>query len=72
MSPPDGEKMFACAGDPVSLVWNYELDTGDVLESRQWLYDGNSSELVASESHGQLLKSPSFSNRVEVSSALIK
>jgi hypothetical protein len=65
-SPADGQTVFACSGDTVTLTWQYVLGAGETAGDKEWLYDGHSEEVVAFMTHNQFLPSAAFSNRVEV------
>jgi hypothetical protein len=61
----DGQTVFACSGDTMTLTFEYVLDAGETAGDKEWLYDEHSEEVVAFMTHNQLLLAAAFSNRVE-------
>ena len=63
--PRNGEVIYACEGEDVTIPWDFTLTAGEDITSIEWLFRGASQEMVAMYSHATFIPLPAFSGRVQ-------
>ncbi|KAK7491034.1 hypothetical protein BaRGS_00017730 [Batillaria attramentaria] len=59
------EVVYVCEGDDLVLPWNVTLNPSEELVDMQWLYEGQSHELVAMFANEEFLPSAPYARRVQ-------
>ena len=61
----DGSTIYVCDGKSVNLNFEYALDNGEEITSVEWVFNGNSEEMIAFLAHNAFAPMPTFSGRVQ-------
>ena len=64
-SNPDGSTVYVCDGKSVNLNFDFILDNGEEIISVEWVFNGNSDEVIAFLTHNTFAPMPTFSGRVQ-------
>ena len=61
----DGSSLYVCEGKTVNLNFEYVLENGEEIVSVEWIFNGNSDEVIAFLTHNAFAPMPAFSGRVQ-------